>query len=188
MRVALRAEGHLLPRHRLPESLTEFLEIWCADLLAPLNGQERDSFLRTARGVYAEGPYPSRLDVQRHVEIARGIITGDAAAGALIAETPSGVRSLTAQLADPDRTAYAVRMLSAYPYTDELLPAVDEAFSAGLLTGEQRVEILSAALKAPPLPPPADLPAGLMPVPSGYPRALAHSRERRVARSRTGGT
>ncbi|MEH3154296.1 MAG: hypothetical protein PGN29_02745 [Gordonia paraffinivorans] len=155
----------------LPESLAEYLTVWCADLLAPLDDDSTRRAIATLRGGYEGGPYPDRLTVQRLVEMHRGIVSGDAVVGEILVDTPAGVGSLIRDLGDPERRQHAFRMLSAWPDTTVLVPAVTAAADDGLLDDAERDTILDTALRTPPLPRPIPLPDRLRPLPPDYPES-----------------
>ena len=155
----------------LPESLTEYLTVWCADLLAPLDDHATGRVIATLGISYEGGPYPDRLTVQRLVEMHRGIVSGDAAVGEILVDTPAGVGSLIRDLGNPERREHALQMLSAWPDTTTLIPAVTAAADDGLLDEAERDTILATALRTPPLPLPVPLPQYLQPLPPDYPES-----------------
>ena len=120
---------------------------------------------------YEGGPYPDRLTVQRLAEMYRGIISGDAAVGEIITGTPAGISSLIRDLGNPERRQYALRMLSVYPDTTTLVPAVTAVTDDGLFSEEERDAILETALRTPPLPLPVPLPNHLSPIPPDFPES-----------------
>jgi len=161
----------------LPESFTEYLTVWCADLLAPLDDDHKRSIINTLAMGYEGGPYPARLTVQRTVEVHRGIITGDTAVGEIFRSLSFGASPFIYQLAEPHRRDYAIQMLSAYPDTTELIGLVNTAVDDGLLDDTEHDTILTTALHATHLPPPIPLPDHLTPLPADHPESSeAHHR------------
>ena len=162
----------------LPQSFTEYLTVWCADLLAPLDDEHKRSVISTLAMGYEGGPYPARLTVQRTVEVHRGIITGDAAIGEIFTRIPAGVGSLIRDLADPKQRHSAFQMLSVYPDTTELVAAVNGAVDDGLLDDTDRDDILTTALRTTHLPLPIPLPDHLRPLPPDHPESYDDYRRR----------
>lgn len=152
----------------LPEDFTEYLEVWCADLLAPLGPLQRERLIDRIELMYTGGPWPDRWQIQRQVEVTRGILTADAAIGLILVRDSGGLAGAIERLAGPLHDA-AVRQLSQMPGTVELVAAVGTARRRGLISDAERDHILAAAVAQPIAPEPRPLPAHLRPLPPGYP-------------------
>lgn len=165
----------------LPESLTEFLEVWCADLLEPLTADQRITLVNDVHLTYGGGPWPRRLDVQRLAEIMQGVITQDAVAGELLELYGGGIDSVLARLRDPGTHASAVDQLGQLQATTEVVEKVTAVHRRGDLTKRERATILGRGLRLPLLPDPLPAPAHLVPVPDGYPEPDGEPPARRVS-------
>ncbi len=159
---------------QLPRSLSEYLDVWCADLLAPLGPTERSSFLNAVLSSHGKGPWPTRLEVQRLVEISRGLATHDAVVGELLGSRAGGIDAVLVRLADPDRRATALGQLGQLAATPAMVAKVTAAQRAGLLSATERAEVLTRALRHPLLPEPIPAPAHLPALPVGFTGPVRH--------------
>lgn len=153
----------------LPETLGEYLRVWCADLFEKLPDEKRDRIIQSINMMYAGGPWPDRLSVQRIAEIDMGVLTSSAVIGLLDEERGGGVEGAIRRLSEHHESA--VKQLSRMPGTPHLVAEVEAAFSRGELTAEERLTILSSATAQPIAPPPIPLPRHLRPLPENYPES-----------------
>lgn len=162
--------GRLATSAGLPESLGEFLDVWCADALGSLSDQDRrrvvgDIYLMCEGGV----PWPTRLHVQRLVEIAQGRVTEEAVQGELLELYAGGIDGAISRLADPDLRAAAIYELGQFQPSVAAVRQITAAAGRGDLTENERVSVLRRAMRLPDLPDPIPLPEHLVPIPPGYP-------------------
>lgn len=169
----------------LPESLTEFLDLWCEDLLRPLGDEARRRVVNDVHLMCEGGiPWPTRLHVQRMAEVASGRITEEALQGELIDLHDGGVEGALTRLRDPDLHGAAVHELARLQPSVEMVRKVTVACRRGDLTEDERVRVLDHAMRLPVLPPAVPLPRHLVPVPPGHPVAACRSRVHAVGLGR----
>ncbi|MDP5226454.1 MULTISPECIES: hypothetical protein [Arthrobacter] len=161
----------------LPESLTEYLKVWCADLLGRVDTGSRKHIIDAACMSYEGGPWPRRLMIQRHVEISQGILSTEAWLGLVTHDLAGGVPGAIHRLSTENRVA-AVEQLSRMPGTPELVAGVNAASARGELSSQERVETLRRALAQPPAPAEIPLPGHLRPVPADYPESFEEWKRR----------
>ncbi len=152
----------------MPNTLAEFLDVWCDDLLAPLHPRERKAFLVAICSTHDGGPWPRRLDIQRLVEITQGNATEDAVIGEMLEAKAGGIDGAFARLAAGAVRSDVVRQLGQLAGSPALVARVTGAWERGILTDDERADILGRAMRQPFLPPPIPIPPGLAPVPDGY--------------------
>lgn len=163
----------------LPESLAEFLDVWCADLAGMVDAED---WRRIANDIHVlcEGgaAWPTRLHVQRLIEIAVGRVTEGAVQGELLELHAGGVDGALTRLGDPKLRPGAVHELGHFQPTIEVVRKITSATQLGWLSEAERVSILRRAMQLPDLPPPLPLPMALIPVPAGYPAPSGPTRGR----------
>jgi hypothetical protein len=120
----------------LPSSLTEYVLVWCEDLLQDLPTTDRTDLARTLSPMYEGGPWPTRLRIQRLAEQIGGNY-GDANTfvGDLHSERPGYVATITQKLSEPDpqTRGEALELLARLPGSLELVRALDRAVEQGRL-------------------------------------------------------
>lgn len=156
----------------LPESFAEYLDVWCADLLGTLSEPEMRSVRDALSTSYWGGPFPTRLQVQRLCETARGRISADAVVGIELAEEPGGLASALWGLQLDSTHDAAIEQLSCMPGTPGMVRAVHAAQAEGHLTEAEAARVLSSALRQPIVPAPVPLPTHLREVPADYPESF----------------
>ena len=164
-----------------PTSMTEYITVWCADLLEPLTAAQRESFVRGAEMMYEGGPWHSRLAIQRLVEYyLTPDLDADTHFGELLEHNAGGVAGAIERLRAPypDSRAAAVDQLHLLPGTPELVDAVNTATADGTLTDAERQSILTSALSRRILPEPIPNPPEYPPIPADHPESYAERLER----------
>jgi hypothetical protein len=155
----------------LPEDLTEYLQVWCADLLRSLGPERRESFVNDMHAMWSGGPFPDRLTVQRCVEITLGVITADASMGETLEEY-GGADLALQHLNDPDmERGHALQQLGQVLATPDNVAKIKTAQARGDLSAEECATVLTSALRQPILPDPIPPPPGLPPIPEDYPES-----------------
>jgi hypothetical protein len=171
----------MTPPPSVPSSLSDYVLVWCADLLAGLAPSRRRDLLQNVAMMYEGGPWPSRLDIQRLAEQMSGEYGGaDVFIGDLVAQTPGYVAGMVIGLSDddPDVREDARRRLAHQPGTPELVAMIEQATAEGHLTSEQRSTILASATSNPVLPEPKEAPPQYPALPPDYPESYAEKIKR----------
>jgi hypothetical protein len=171
----------MTPPSSVPSSLSDYVLVWCADLLAGLAPGRRRDLLQSVAMMYEGGPWPSRLHIQRLAEQMSGEYGGaDVFIGDLVAQTPGYVAGIVIGLSDddPDVREDARRRLTHQPGTPELVAMIEQATAEGHLTSEQRATILASATSNPVLPEPKEAPPQYPALPPDYPESYAEKIER----------
>jgi hypothetical protein len=171
----------MTPPPSVPSSLSDYVLVWCADLLEGLEPERCRDLLQSVAMMYEGGPWPSRLDIQRLAEQMSGEYGGaDVFIGDLVAQTPGYVAGMVIGLSDddPDVREDARRRLAHQPGTPELVAMIEQATIEGHLTSEQRATILASATSNPVLPEPKEAPPQYPALPPDYPESYAERIER----------
>lgn len=174
----------------LPRSLSEYLLVWCADLLSPMSATQRQSLLDTIHLTYIGGPWPTRLLLQRLAEQVVGTISAEAAIGEVVATYgPSIDDTIEALTSGDDEISRSdlITLLARNPATTDLIPKVTAALHAGALTENEYFAICTQALHAPLLPDPIPAPPEFPELPHDYPESHEGHRtlERRCGKGTT---
>jgi hypothetical protein len=171
----------MTPPPSVPSSLSDYVLVWCADLLAGLAPGRRRDLLQSVAMMYEGGPWPGRLHIQRLAEQMSGEYGGaDVFIGDLLAQTPDYVDGIVSRLSDDDADVRedARRRLAHQPGTPELVAMIEQAAAEGHLTSEQRATILAGATSNPVLPEPKEAPLQYPALPPDYPESYAERIER----------
>ena len=171
----------MIPLPSVPSSLSDYVLVWCADLLEDLEPELRRDLLQNVAMMYEGGPWPSRLHIQRLAEQMSGRYGGaDVFIGDLLAQTPAYVAGIVDRLGDddPDVREDARRRLAHQPGTPELVAMIEQATAEGHLTSEQRATILAGATSNPVLPEPKEAPPQYPALPPDHPESYAEMLER----------
>jgi hypothetical protein len=161
-----------------PTDFTEYLTVWCADLLEDLDDEQRRMLADSLIMMYEGGPWPDRLYVQRLAEQVRGIIDAETSSGDSDLRR-SGVSGIVARLSSPDvEHRWVVEQLSRLQGTPELVGAVTEALRLELISPIEHELILETALSRPILPEPIPAPAEYPPLPPDHPESYEEYRLR----------
>lgn len=129
----------------LPSSLTEYVLIWCEDLLQDLPATVRTDLARTLSTRYGGGPWPARLRIQRLAEQLSG--NANTFVGDLHSECHGYVTKALQKLRDSNYQARdeALELLARLSGSLELGEALDQAEQA-LLSDVDRADVLGRAL------------------------------------------
>ncbi|WP_159499675.1 hypothetical protein [Microbacterium sp. 18062] len=163
-----------------PTDFTEYVLVWCADLLEPLDVGERRLLLDGLTLMYTGGPWPDRLQIQRLVEQMDGRYDPESFIGELEIRSGGGIAGAVDRLRDPRLREYALSELRRYPGTPGLVVAVNAQVDAGVLSEQERNDILTSAINAPVLPGPIPAPEGCPPLPEDHPESFEDLRARRM--------
>lgn len=165
----------------LPSSLTEYVLVWCEDLLQDLPTPARTDLARTLSTMYEGGPWPTRLRIQRLAEQISGNY-GDANTfvGDLHSERSGYVATITHKLSEPDPQTRneALELLALLPGSLELVRALDRAVEQGHLSRVEREGVLRRALGNPVLPAPVPAPEAYPELPRDYPESYEDQKRR----------
>jgi hypothetical protein len=165
----------------LPSSLTEYVLVWCEDLLQELPVTARTDLARALSTMHEGGPWPTRLRIQRLAEQVSGKYGGaNVFVGELHFERPGYVAMVAQKLSEPDSQARgeALELLARLPGSPELVDALDQATEQGLLSAAERADVLARALSNPVLPAPVPAPAGYPDLPRDYPESYEEQKRR----------
>lgn len=165
----------------LPSSLTEYVLVWCEDLLQDLPTTDRTDLARALSTMYEGGPWPTRLRIQRLAEQICGNY-GDANTfvGDLHSERPGYVAAITQKLSEPEPQTRdeALELLARLPGSLELVRALDLAVEQGRLSRVEREDVLRRALGNPVLPAPVPAPEAYPELPRDYPESYDDQKRR----------
>lgn len=168
-------------RRGLPSSLTEYVLVWCEDLLQDLPTIARTDLARALSTMYEGGPWPKRLHIQRLAEQISGKY-GDANTfvGDLHSERPGCVATITQKLSEPDpqTRGEALGLLARLPGSLELVRALDREVEQGRLSRVEREDVLRRALGNPVLPAPVPAPEAYPELPRDYPESYEDQKRR----------
>lgn len=171
-----------MPESRgLPSSLTEYVLVWCEDLLQDLPATARTDLARALSTMHEGGPWPTRLRIQRLAEQVSGKYGGaNVFVGELHSERPGFVAMVAQKLSEPDpRTrGEALELLARLPGSPELVGELDQAGKHGRLSPAERAEVLRRALSNPVLPDPVPAPAAYPDLPRDYPESYEEQKRR----------
>jgi hypothetical protein len=165
----------------LPSSLTEYVLVWCEDLLQDLPATARTDLARALSTMHEGGPWPTRLRIQRLAEQASGKYGGaNVFVGELHSERPGFVAMVAQKLSEPDpqTRGEALELLGRPPGSPELVRALDQAGKHGRLSPAERAEVLRRALSNPVLPDPVPAPAAYPDLPRDYPESYEEQKRR----------
>ena len=161
-----------------PTDFTEYLTVWCADLLEGLDDEQRRSLQEVFATSYEGGPWPDRLHIQRLAEQTLGLFDADTAVGEW-SSRHDGVAGVIARLHSREvEHEWVVEQLARLPGSSELVIAVNAACQEGLLSLLERDLILEAALSRPILPEPIPAPSKYPPIPADHPESYEEFRLR----------
>ena len=162
-----------------PTNFTEYLTVWCADLLEGLDDEQRRVLENSLIMMYEGGPWPDRFRIQRLAEQLRGVVDAETAIGELDLRRSGGVSGVIARLNSPDvEHQWVIEQLSRLQGTPQLVDAVTEACRVGLISPIERELILETTLSRPILPEPIPAPAEYPPLPPDHPESYEEYRVR----------
>ncbi len=165
----------------LPSSLTEYVLVWCEDLLQDLPATARTDLARTLSTMHEGGLWLTRLRIQRLAEHASGNYgDADTFVGDLHSERPGYVAMVTQKLSEPDQQTRdeALELLARLPGSPEVVRALDQAVEHDRLSPDERAEVLRRALSNPVLRAPMPAPAAYPELPGDYPESYEDQKRR----------
>ena len=165
---------------RLPRTIGEYADRYLRDLLDRLPEDDARVITQTLAMSYMGGPFPDRESVQRLIEHHCGAITDQqyhawvltfasrhaASNGEAIGHI---LDSLAAGFEVGGSRERALWLLAGMDDTRRLLARVRDAVDHDVLTDAEARDVLTQALKYPPLPAPVPLPEGVDRLPQDWP-------------------
>lgn len=166
----------------LPQSLTEYILIWCADLLRDLSAAQRQMLLKSILMGYEGGPWPRRLHIQRLAEQIGGTIDVDAVTAEIATTYGPNLDETVKHLANAEDSHMSrhdlITHLARHLTIGGLLSRVTAAHDAGVLNFEEFIDIYTHARSMRVLPPPKDPPPEFPAVPADFPESYEEYRRR----------